>query len=144
MQGSQVILSIVLLLAFSGIGALAASWYMIKRTQAFVSTAVRAEGTVVDMQSRRDTDPNGRMETFYASVVSFESRAGKHVTYTEGKWSTSKPRLARKVGVLYDPKNPEDARTHSAFALWGIPGIFGVLGLLLLSAAFAVSLSWRE
>lgn len=119
--------------------ALVAAWRVVKKTRAFLATAVRAEGTVTAVRSRLSQDSDGKMVTYYAAVISFESGSGRRHTCTGGGWTTWKPRLARKVRVPYDPQDPNDARTSSLLMLWGIPGLVVVIGLLLLAAAVAIA-----
>lgn len=124
-------------LALAGFVFLTGSWFLLNRTRAFKATATRCEGTVVDMAERRDTVPGGEWRTLYAPVVSFET-GGKRVRFTASSWSSSKVTLHRKVTVVFDPKDPEGARIDSAFHDWGVPAIFGVLGLMLLGLAAAL------
>ena len=138
MQTWQSATLLILLFASVGVASLVLSWRLIKQTKAFVSRAVRTEGTVAEVLSRREQDSQGKWATYYSAVVSYQDATGKTFTYSSGGRTTWKPKLDRKVTILLDPKNPEIVRSNNLFALWGIPAIVGVIGLSLLWAAFAV------
>jgi hypothetical protein len=106
--------------------ALAAS-YVVSREQAFIRTAARANGTVVDLARERDSDggsayyPVIRFETVDGRAITFQSRAGSNPP----SWEVGEP-----VDVLYRPDAPDDARTATFFSLHIGSLVFGLLALI--------------
>ena len=64
MQTWQSATLLILLFASVGVASLVLSWRLINQTKAFVSRAVRTEGTVVEVLSRREQDSQGTWKTY--------------------------------------------------------------------------------
>ncbi len=142
MRNWQIVL-LALLFAGAGVGALVLAWRPFERTRAFVSTARRTEGTVVDVLERRDHDPDTRSSvTYYSAVVSYQDVAGRPFSCSGSSWTTWKPRLGRKVKILVDPRDPAIVRKNGPVALWATAVIEALIGLGLLAAARSISSLW--
>jgi len=132
--------------SFTGIAAVAAALYISINTRTFLGEAARAEGTVVELQSSRDSRPGARSmhsgdTDGYRPVVVFSTPEGEKIRFISSA-SSNPPMYDRgeKVTVVYAPHNPHDARISSFFSLWGIPLTLGSLGglFLLAGAAFVI------
>ncbi len=91
----------------------------------FASGAKRTDGVVVDLVWRS----GGKGRPSAAPVVSYEVD-GKAYQFTSG--TASRPPsydVGEKVGVLYDPEDPSDAKLDGFWELYMLPFIFGLLGL---------------
>ena len=108
-----------------GLGLFAGSIYSLQQTNEFLTSAIQAEGTVIELIPRRSDN-----STTYAPKVSFLSASQQPYTFTSS--SSSSPAAysrGEKVSVLYAPNNPSDAKIDSFFSLWGVALIMGILGL---------------
>ncbi len=119
---------------FLGIGI----WqYMDQRD--FESRATKAAGTVIDVkrETRTSTNNNRRTTTtVYRPVIRFEVK-GRSYTFTSSSASSSYNfSRGRRVEILYDQTNPNDARMDDAvFSI--LPLIFiGVGGFVLFAGLF--------
>lgn len=122
--------NLILLLVFSGVGGLMllvalVAWVRLRR---FVAESLRAEGTVVGLAERKDSE--GSM--VYAPVVRFTPRGRRtEVEFRDQLWSTPAGyRVGQRVEVLYHPREHRRARLASRFRLYFVPGLFGLLGLV--------------
>ncbi|MEU4579910.1 DUF3592 domain-containing protein [Nonomuraea sp. ATR24] len=101
----------------------------------FLSSAGRADGTVVDMTERittkpRNSDGHRRRESVWYPTVEF-SVGGRTYTFRDSTGSNP-PSYAtgESVPVAYDPGDPADARIASFSSGFLGPLIVGGLGLL--------------
>lgn len=106
-----------------GMGMLLGTFFIYDNTRSFLSSAVKAEGTVIELVRSRSSD-----STTYRPVVHF-SLNGQQLEFTSSSGSNP-PGYSRgeKVEVLYTPTNPQDARINSFFSVWGSAVILGGLG----------------
>lgn len=97
---------------------------------AFLSTATQADGTVIRLEERRDSDGDGRL--FYP-VFTFRDASGREHEIVSSTGSSPAPyRVGARVRVLYQPDSPAGARLNSFMSLWGMPAFcvaFGVVSL---------------
>jgi hypothetical protein len=121
----------ILPLIFVGVGATlllvaAAVLFTVRR---FVRNALRTQGTVVRFVERRG-HKTGRT---YSPVVDFTTQAGQF-QFTE-TLSTNPPgyKVGDRVEVLYHWQDHNRARIASAFRLYFLPGLFGLLGIIFTS-----------
>lgn len=73
------------------------------------------------------TDDDG---VFYAPVFNFVVPHGR--TYTIASYTGSNPpdfKIGKRVNVLYEKGNPENAKINSVGQLWLIEIVFGIMGL---------------
>lgn len=119
-----------------GIGALAVALWLYRDTSTFLTEATRAVGTVVDLVRSESSD-----STTYKPVVRFIDRTGEEIEFTSSTGSNP-PSYSRgeQVEVLYLPSQPQKARIHGFFSLWGLPLIFGGLGALFFAIGAGLSL----
>jgi len=122
-------------LIFIAIGVLTA-----QGARRFLSTAVAAEGRIVDYTADRDLDDE---QTMYTPVIEFTAADGALQRFSAGVSSSTKPAVGRQVTVLYDPARPERARLKSWAALWMLPTIFSGLGAVLVVLGAALGLILR-
>jgi Protein of unknown function (DUF3592) len=124
------------LFAVIAVGLLTAAALTYISKSKFVDRAVRAEGTVVDVELKtsRSTDSSRRTTSRYP-VVEFQARNEQRVRFTSSA-SKSGASVGDRVTVLYDPSNPRDASLSGVGQLWLLPIIFGGIGIFF--AGFAV------
>lgn len=112
--------------------ALAAYFYFGSRH--FVDHALPAEGVVVALRkpyySQSETWP----------VVAFATRSGARIVFQSNVSSRVSPRfsIGQRVDILYDERNPSNARIHSIVDLWGLPLGLGVIGAAFLALGSVV------
>jgi hypothetical protein len=93
--------------------------------QRFIRSAERTTGTVTDLV--RDSDSDG--STVYYPVIAFRTSAGADVTFRSNTGSNPPSyRVGESVEVLYDPADPQRARTSGYFALHIGSFVLTVLG----------------
>jgi hypothetical protein len=108
------------------------------RTRNFMSRSVEVAGVVVRLEHSKDRMGTASYDS-YAPVFSFTALDGKKITVTSDVASSPADFcVGESVRVLYDPADPENARIHSFFQIWGGPLIFSAAGALFAS----VGLSW--
>lgn len=111
--------------AFSVLGVVGAG-YLVLRTSQWIDGAARADAVVLELVPSSSRDSNG-----FAPVFEFDDADGERVrVYSR---SFSYPPVAQvgdTIAVLYDPEEPEDARTDTFFAKWGVPLIAGIFASL--------------
>lgn len=108
-----------------------------------IATMVKAQGTVVEVVSRTQTQ-SGERKTFFYAVVEFRTADGEAIRFEDGTGSNPPAyRVGDAVEVLYDPQTPQSAMIDS-WVLWlpstivmGFGGFLAVIGgLTLLDALF--------
>jgi Protein of unknown function (DUF3592) len=112
--------------AWLGICMLVVSFFHAKGTAAFLSAAIPATGTVVQLVSRPSSG-----STTYAPKVQFTTKTGEKIEFTS-RASANPPAYAtgEQVEVLYLTEIPELAQINGFFSLWGAALILGCLGLV--------------
>lgn len=117
---------------------LAGTFYLSRDTRAFLASAVRAEGTVIELVRSHKT---------YRPVIRFIDRRGQSVEFTSSAGS-SPPSYAvgEKVAVLYLPEKPQNAEVDDFFVIWGGLIILGILGIVffLIGAGLFVAARRRQ
>jgi hypothetical protein len=111
---------------FGGAGALflVIALVLILNTRAFLATAERAPGVVIE-----NVRHSGSKGSTFAPRVRFTAAGGREVVFVGGV-SSSPPShdVGERVTVVYPPGKPEDARIESFFQLYFAPFILGLLG----------------
>jgi hypothetical protein len=116
--------------------------------EAFLSSAVSTQGTVIDRVKHAEYLESGNADHWYP-VVRFTARTGQVVEFTPPSGSDP-PQwpVGRVVGVLYDPDNPRHARIDTVPTRWGwsvvINGMLVGLGLGLCWIAFLGVRFWMR
>jgi hypothetical protein len=102
-------------------------------TVAFLCTAVRVPGTVVDLKVSYSVDKNGhRSSPSYAPVVEYRTPSGEVQTVTSNVSSSFHIfHVGDPATVLYDPSDPTDARIDAVSILFGGPIFLTVFGAVL-------------
>ncbi|MUM18518.1 DUF3592 domain-containing protein [Mycobacterium sp. CBMA271] len=101
------------------------------------------EGLVIGQEPRRSCDSDGDCHTSDYPIVRFEVE-GKQFTFTSNTSGLLSPRTGRDVSVRYNVANPQEAEVNSFDAAWGLPLIFGVLGLALVAVGIFVPWHFRR
>ena len=134
MKGTRLFTAIFMLV---GLGLMLVGGYAAMRTQEFLGDAASAEGTVVDLERSRSSD-----STTYRPVVRFTTADGRPVEMVSSVGSNPPSySVGERVGVLYNPELPEDAKLAGFFSLWFLPLLFTGLGAVFASIGLGVSLS---
>ncbi len=99
---------------------LAIGAWIVGSTSDFYNTAVRTEGTVVDLK------PNGSGD-LYHSVYEYTDASGR-THRGVSSWSSNPPRHAvgERVAVYYDPASPSVSRIKSGWGFWLAILVFGI------------------
>ncbi len=123
----KILIVIKYLFAVIGLGLLIGAGYMANNTRAFLARAVHAQGTVVDLASRRSSDHS----LSYYPEVAFQDANGRTIRFQSASGSNP-PSYSRgdKVAVLYLPSTPENARIDGFMGVWFGTVIVGGLGLV--------------
>jgi hypothetical protein len=130
----------------AGIALLALAAGATIRTIDFLRHSEVALGTVgrLDRVVRKST--RGTPHISYAPVFSFLTTDGRTITVTSGS-SSSPPefRAGEEVPVLYDRRDPENARINTFWQVWGMEITTGGMGaaICLLTGAWSASLRRR-
>jgi hypothetical protein len=101
-------------------------------TRKFIAGAEYAQGTVVQMIGDRDG---------YSPVVKFSTAEGREISFEQaGRSNPPGYSVGEGVQVLYQPKEPDNARIDSFQELWLLPMIFGGMGLVFASIGGGIML----
>lgn len=121
-----------------GLAMLIATLFLYQNTQAFLSTAITTHGTVVELISSRSND-----STTYAPVVIFTASNGEMIEFISS--GSNPPAYSRNetVEVLYQEKNPQNAKINSLLALWGACLIIGIMGGVFFLMGFSIIMVGR-
>lgn len=119
----------------AGLGMLAGAGFMTGNTLKFRAKGVPAEGVVVDLIEKRDSDGSST----YSPEVEFQTPDGESHTYVSGT-SSNPPSWDRgeKVTLRYDPGNPERVRLDGFMDNWFGPTILGGLGTVFSLVGFGI------
>ncbi|MFL9453844.1 MULTISPECIES: DUF3592 domain-containing protein [Nostocales] len=102
-------------------------------TRSFVSQAIPAQGTVVNLIRRFSTDSDGEVSELYYPMVRFTTKSGQERIF-ESNTGSYPPRfsLGQQVEVLYNSQNPNSVNINSFFSLWGVTFVLTALGSVFL------------
>ncbi|QHG14682.1 DUF3592 domain-containing protein [Nostoc sp. ATCC 53789] len=131
---------------FGGVGSIiAVTGIMIAlNTRSFVTSAIPAQGTIIDLVQRSSTDKKGRSSYAYYPVIKFTARSGE-TTVFESNSGSNPPEFAKgqQVEILYSPEKPNSAMIKSWLSLWFLPvmltglgSIFALVGGVVLIKSF--------
>jgi hypothetical protein len=110
--------------------------FLFIRTRAFVSSSQEVKGTVIRMLSSSGSEGG----TVYAPVFKFTTIQGQVIEVEEKVYSNPPGfSVGEVVDMLYDPKNPGNARARKWSSLYFVPllltgmgAVFGGIGVVLL------------
>lgn len=119
----RIIGAVVLL---SALVTLALSAFFYQRARNFVRDAIRADGKVVRVVER----PSSDSATLFYPVYTFRDAEGqeREVYSSTGSFPPSHS-VGDTVALLYQPEQPNDAKTDDFLSLWGLPAILGGAGV---------------
>jgi hypothetical protein len=133
-MSTELIIGIV----FSLVGALlfVIGVFLFIRTRAFVSSSQEVKGTVIRMLSSSGSEGG----TVYAPVFKFTTIQGQVIEMEEKVYSNPPGfSVGEVVDMLYDPKNPSNARAKKWSSLYFVPllltgmgAVFGGIGVVVL------------
>jgi hypothetical protein len=134
LRDRRFLLSIGGLFELIGIALLGGAALSYRSSSAFEAAAQRTEGTVVDLEPRRSSSGGD----VYRPIVEFACRDGRTVRIAGGT-ASNPPAFRRgdRVGVLYRPGAPEEARLDRWADRWLGVILLGVLGFAFSAAALA-------
>ena len=128
------------------IGIILGIWgiVMLMSNIALVANGVKTTGIVVDVKERVDheeayTDEDGRYheatdEYSYFPIIEFKTEDGLTVQHTSNFGSGNRPTVGTSRAMIYEKGNPDHAQEDSAGALWILPIVLILIGLLALGA----------
>ncbi|MGM3305616.1 DUF3592 domain-containing protein [Anabaena sp. WFMT] len=108
-------------------------------TQSFLTTAIPAQGFVIDVLKSPSTKPKQRITYYnYRLLIKFTPQQGKLTTF-ESNTSNNLPSYTKgqQVEVLYNHENPQSAMINSWDEIWG--GLTFATGL---SSVFVLCRLW--
>lgn len=111
----------VFLLGF-GLGFSAIAVYCLVDSRNFLNNAARAQGTVVAVEKLY-----GHPDVLLP-VVAFRTANGGRMTFVN-KSPHSRFPVGSRVDVLYDRRDPTNARIDTLVERWGLSFLFGVMGI---------------
>lgn len=116
--------------AIGGVFIIVAIFVTISNFQ-FLKTAIKTQGTVIDLIKNVDTDSDGDSSTTYSPVVSFTTNTGQKVE-TKTSISSNPPshEIGDLVSIYYNPKEPKKIMIDSFMDKYFLPIIFGAFGLI--------------
>lgn len=120
----------LIFILFVGIGTITLEWagFAWLRTRTFVSTATRAEGTILENVWGASGTSN-RSRTWYPRVR-FQA-GGREIVFVSDLGSSPPSfQVNDAVRVIYDPKRPAEAKIDSFGELWMTPLIIASLGVV--------------
>ena len=123
-----------------GLGLLAGALALALNTRSFISTAKTAQGSVIELIEKRDSDGS----VTYTPVVAFTADSGSNVNFTSS--FSSNPAsydVGEAVEVLYSPDNPNEARIRGFGSLWLGPTILGGIGTVFAAIGFGILIASR-
>ncbi len=118
-----------------GVSILFLGWEWRAHTQEMVAAMLPAEGRVVQVVPRADSEG----KTLFYPIVEFRTAEGRTIRF-QGSTGSNPPsyRTGAQVKVRYDPQSPESAVIDS-WELWlpssiflGVGGFFALMGFLIL------------
>jgi hypothetical protein len=120
---------------FAGLFLVHEGIYQFFRARAFLRRAVTSRGRIVREETEKDFDTDTNTTTvYYIYRVRFQTAGGEQVEFTSDRRPTrAKKRDGGQVEVLYDPKDPKDAR------LLGGEWIYGTAILQLFMGVLAIA-----
>jgi len=103
-------------------------------TRAFVAEAVHADGTVIALVRHARSESNA-----VAPIVRFATADGEAIEFRSDT-ASDPPSYTRgeRVGVLYRPLAPHDARVDDFLTLWASSVLFGAIGAIF----FCTGVAW--
>jgi len=116
------------LFCFIGLTFMGAGIYNYLLTRDFLSTAIKAEGTVVKLEKHRSQE-----STSYTPVVRFTPPSGDGPEIQFASSVSSSPpayKVGEKVTVLFPPGKPRDARISGFLDLWFLAALFSFMGVI--------------
>lgn len=110
-------------------------------TRSFIGRAVTVTGTVVELREVRDKDDDS---STYKPIVRFVAGNGSDITF-ESSFSSRPPAydVGESVEVLYDPRDPGEARINGFGSLWFGSLILGILGTAFSAIGGGIMLAGR-
>ena len=116
------------------------SAYSVYTTKKFISHAQEISGTIVKLHESHSTTKNSngrtRHSTTYCPIYGYQyPPGGKYYEHQSNVCSSPAPTVGERVKLLIDPTKPEDVTPNDPFHLWLLPGVLGVLSLVLLTLA---------
>ena len=122
-----------------GVGMLIGGYYTWSSTNAFLQTATKAQGEVVNVVRERSSDSDGRTSYSYYPEIKFRTSTNEEVIFKSSSGSNPPSyRTGESVEVLYDPQNPPNASINSFMSLWLGTIILSVIGLVFAAIGFGV------
>ncbi len=104
----------------------------------FISNSIEADGVIVDFVSKFNAGSKLGFSTF--AVVQFTLKDGRISTFDAIASGYSKQYFGEHVKVLYNPKNPQDARIEDFFNLH--TGSIGALAMFIISLLILLAIKF--
>lgn len=130
------------LLGLGGVSTGAAA-YQFYRSERLTKSGTSTKAIVTRLEWRPSSFNDNAVDTGdYAPEFTFESGDGaKHVVVSKFGSSPCPYAVGQEISVLYDPANPGDAEVNSFGTLWVLPGILGLVGIVMMSVGIGLYLA---
>lgn len=92
----------------------------------FIRHASRTDGTVVALTEHIEDDKS----VTYTPTFTFTTGSSRSITKKSHIGTNPGFSLGERVPILYDPKNPQDAKIATTAQLWLVPIILGIICVL--------------
>ena len=88
--------------------------------------------TAIDVRytDKTDSDGNRYQEASFYPIVEYRLTEAQVYNVRGGSTGEFTYQVGQEVEVLYDPDHPDRAKINSLMELWGVTGIFGLLGII--------------
>lgn len=127
------------LFALLGAALLVGAIFSYQNTVTFLDEAREVPGTVTDLVYSRSSNSSS-----YYPVVSFVGASGQVIEFRSSSGTNpASYRVGEPVSVLYTAGQPDSARIHDFFSLWGVSLILGIIGgVFFLAGALMILVPW--
>lgn len=125
-----------------GAGLTWGAYVVTQSTLEFRADSTLTTGTVVEFETERSRNSEGRSTIMYRPVVEFRTETGQSVRVVSSV-SSNRPSYNRgeQVPVRYQDHTPEAARLDTFTSNWMGPLILGILGPVMLLVGYALTKS---
>lgn len=102
--------------------------------KSYFSNYIETEGTIVDIQRKEEYDREEGYSITYAPVIEYEVN-GVMYDFVSKVSSSMKPKLGKKVIMMYNPDNPNKCvKKNDLTGLW-----FVIFGMIFIIASFFIA-----
>jgi hypothetical protein len=136
----------IIIFPLVGIILLIGSVFSFTSTKTFLKNSIATNGTIVEVVMEKSTQTQKGHVTYYYKYypkVSFAANDGNEYTFVSNIGSNKSPYSpGQGVKVLYDQKNPQNAKINKFIDIWLGPLLFFIIGLAFLILGLSTGISF--